>query len=363
MENKTPNHINFGSIEQFRNVIYTVNNKFNFVGLDDNGAAIYDSSLPKPVLNFEWTVKLHGTNAAACYNNIDGFWEQSREQIITTEKDNAGFSSFVNNNLLAFNSLFTHISNLHKVNLFENTISIFGEFVGKGINKGVAIANLPKSFFIFAIKVTPIESEVNNDNERKSYWIHPKDLNVDKTIYPDVRIYNIYDYPHGSITIDFNKPELSQNEIIDLTLKVEEECPVSKAFGFSGIGEGIVLTSQLDNTHLMFKSKGVKHSESKVKFLKPVDDEKINKLIELAEKVTPEWRLEQMLQNSCDLLNGGFIERKKMGDFMKAVIQDVIKEDDDILAEAGVEIKDLGKYISEIAKKYFFAKEKEVVKL
>lgn len=48
------------SIEQFRNVIANVNRQFNFVGLDDNGEAIYDHTKIKPKLTFTGTVKLHG---------------------------------------------------------------------------------------------------------------------------------------------------------------------------------------------------------------------------------------------------------------------------------------------------------------
>ena len=33
-------HISFPSIEQFRNVVGTVNRQYNFVGLDENGEAI-----------------------------------------------------------------------------------------------------------------------------------------------------------------------------------------------------------------------------------------------------------------------------------------------------------------------------------
>jgi hypothetical protein len=87
--------IKFPSIEQFRSVVATVLRQFNFVGLDENGDAIYDTTKPKPTLTFKGTVKLHGTNAAVCWNASSGMWAQSRENIITPEKDNAGFAFFV----------------------------------------------------------------------------------------------------------------------------------------------------------------------------------------------------------------------------------------------------------------------------
>lgn len=75
--------IKFPSIEQFRTVVSNVNRRYNFVGLDENGEAIYDPNLPKPVLTFKGTIKLHGTNAGVSYNSQDDLWAQSRENIIT----------------------------------------------------------------------------------------------------------------------------------------------------------------------------------------------------------------------------------------------------------------------------------------
>lgn len=53
-------HISFPSIEQFRHVVASVNRQANYVGAGVNGDAIYDPNLPKPVLTFKGTVKLHG---------------------------------------------------------------------------------------------------------------------------------------------------------------------------------------------------------------------------------------------------------------------------------------------------------------
>jgi hypothetical protein len=75
--------IKYPSIEQFRNIVSNVNRHFNFVGLDENGDAIYDPTLPKPVITFKGTVKLHGTNGCVSHNALSGMWAQSRENIIT----------------------------------------------------------------------------------------------------------------------------------------------------------------------------------------------------------------------------------------------------------------------------------------
>jgi hypothetical protein len=339
--------IKFPSIEQFRTVVTNVNKRYNFVGLDDNGEPIYDHSLSKPVLTFKGTVKLHGTNASVCGNLEDGVWAQSRNNIITPESDNAGFAFFVESKKEVFTQLIAEVFLKNELDMIDNTVTIYGEWCGKSIQKNVGISDIDKSFFIFGVKITP------NDENEVAYWV-----DYDYLRAPEHNIYNIDDYKTYSIDIDFKNPQLFQNKLSELTLGVEEECPVAKEFGFSGIGEGIVWVSEYKGSQLRFKVKGEKHAgKSKVKTLNKVDDEKIKKLIDVAEKVTPTWRLSQMLSEACDLMNGGTIDRSKLGDYLRLVIGDVIKEDMDILVDAGVEPKDVNKYISEIARRYFFEQE------
>ena len=346
-------HISFPSIEQFRNVIAGINRQFNFVGLDENGEAIYDHKKLKPTLTFKGTVKLHGTNAGVCFNWNSGIWYQSRENIITPEQDNAGFAFFAESNKKQFFSMFTEIAKRNNIDTRDNTISIYGEWCGGNIQKGVAITNLPKSFFIFGVKITPNPIE-GAEKQPVAYWVDHNDLKS-----PDDKIYNIEDFQTWEMEIDFNYPELVQNKLGELTLAVEEECPVGKAFGFSGVGEGIVWSCNYNGVVHRFKVKGELHAgKSKVKTLSKVDDEKISKIQEIADKVTPTWRLAQMIEKSCNLANGGELDRAKLGIYLKMVMDDVIKEDLDVLVEAGLEPKDVSKYVSEIAKRYFFEQEK-----
>jgi hypothetical protein len=348
--------IKFPSIEQFRTVVSNVNRQYNFVGLDENGDAIYDPNLPKPVLTFKGTVKLHGTNAGVSYNSKDGLWAQSRENIITPEKDNAGFAFYVESHKDIFNGLMLHIAENEDINRNHNTISIYGEWCGGNIQKGVGISNLPKSFFIFGVKITPHTETEEELKANPAYWVDSTYLRA-----PEVKIYNIDDYPTYSIEIDFNMPQLIQNELSELTIAVEEECPVAKAFGFSGIGEGIVWSCEFQNVVHRFKCKGELHAgKSKVTTLKPVDDEKLNKIINVVNQVTPTWRLEQMLSETFDLINGGEIDIKQLGSYIKAVINDIIKEETLLLSENGLEPKDIGKYVSETSRQYFFQRLNEV---
>ena len=332
-------HIKFPSIGQFRQVVYKVNRKYNFVGLDENKEPIYDNTKPKPILTFNGTVKIHGTNASVCYSKEDGIYYQSRKNIITPQKDNAGFAMFAESNKLSFHKMFDSLISIYDDRNFK-TITIYGEWAGQGIQRGVAICELPKSFYIFNVKLD--DEFVGAGNLRDT----------------ENRIYNINDFKNFTIDIDFNNPELSQNMIIEETIGVENECPVAKKLGISGIGEGIVFTCESEIGFLMFKSKGEKHSKSKVKTLKVVDSDRIMKIKDMAEKVTPKWRLEQFLNEVCNLNNGGQITRDKISQFIRAVIADVFKEEMDIITEAKIEGKELGKPISNICRNYFFEQEK-----
>lgn len=314
---------------------------------------MFDISVENTNNFFANGVLVHNSNGAVCYNNQDGMWFQSRENIITTEKDNAGFAFFASAKQDVFRAIIEDIAQKHGIDLNTFTITIYGEWAGGNIQKKVGLENIPKTFFTFGVKISNPQ-----DEDFSAYWI--EDIaNVKKS--PENKIYNIFDFETYKITIDFNNPQLIQNRIVEITEAIEKECPVAKAFGFPNtIGEGVVFTAFVDGIRHCFKSKGTEHaSGGKVKVVRPVDDEKLANIIDIADKVTPEWRLDQMLTESCDLMNGGFIDRKKMGDFIKAVMRDIIKEDSLTIAEAGLDMKDINSKVSDIAKQYFFQREAE----
>ena len=97
---KAEEFVTFPSIEQFRNVVREVKHKATYVGQDENDQPIYNPSAVLPTLSFLGSVKLHGTNAGIVYNWDELAFEyvphvQSKNQIITPIKDNAGFATFV----------------------------------------------------------------------------------------------------------------------------------------------------------------------------------------------------------------------------------------------------------------------------
>jgi len=343
-------HISFPSTDQFRNVVANINRQVSYIGLDANGDAIYDPSIQKPTLTFTGTVKLHGTNAGVCFNNKDGFWVQSRENIITIEKDNAGFAMFSTRNQEVLTKMMVDTAKENDVDLDKFTMSLYGEWAGPGIQKTVGISMLPqKSLFIFGIKYSD-----ELDPHFGAHWLDNSKLKSEYNF-----IYNINDFKTFSVDIDFNMPQMIQNKLIELTIAVEEECPVAKHFGNDNtLGEGIVFICEYKDVVYRFKSKGEKYAAgSKPKVLRVVDNERLKLIVDTAEKVTPVWRLEQMLEKTFDFMNGGELDRAKLGDYIRFVINDIVKEDIDILIEANLELKDVSKHVSDISRKYFFSKE------
>ena len=110
---------------------------------------------------------------------------------------------------------------------------------------------------------------------------------------------------------------------------------------------------KLCDRHQM-KVKGEKHSVSKVKKLAAVDVEKLNSVKEFVEYAVTENRMQQMFD---EVFKGQDPDRKRLGEFIKAVSADVIKEESDTAAENGLEPKDFGKELSDKARKFFFEKE------
>jgi hypothetical protein len=342
-------HIKWPSIEQFRNVCKNVTHRAQYVGKDESGEVIMNRAAIKPTLKFEGTVKLHGTNSAVCLSPTGEMWFQSRENIITPEKDNAGFAMFATANSDAFNDILVDVSRGD-----PRTAVVFGEWCGQGIQKGVAISELPKMFVIFGIALVDDDGTKIYLTREQVEWVCE-----DNKKYLGSQIKCIYHFPTYEMIIDFENPHESQNHLNEITEAVEAECPVGKALGVSGVGEGVVwhcVEEGWEDSGYWFKVKGDKHSKSKVTTLATVDVERINNIKELADRLAHNGRLEQMHQQVFDTLNGGETDMTKMGDFIKAVMADVFKEDIDIIAASGFTGKEISQPVFNICRKFIAEK-------
>lgn len=334
--------IKFGSIEQFKNTIKKVR----------DFSAKYGK--PIPTLKFVGTTKLHGTNASVVCNPDGTHTFQSRERELSITSDNAGFCMWGMRNIDSLQKTIDWVTSSTPVNPNESIV-IFGEWCGPGVQKGVAISEIPhKIFVIFNITIVePIENVDENgvivDTKRREL---PPEL-IKEAVFRTPEIYSIYDFPTWELDIDFNAPQLSQNKLVELTLAVEEECPVGKQLGVSGVGEGIVWWNP--EVDLTFKVKGKAHSVSKVRTIKEiaaVDIERMNSIKEFVDTVITENRLNQGLAKLGEM--GLDIEVKNTGTFMKWVVSDGIKEEMDVIIASNFDMKEIGKIASDVAKAFWF---------
>jgi hypothetical protein len=324
----------FPSIEQFRTVIKYVNDR-----CEHHRVPI------KPKLQFTGTVKLHGTNSGVVVKGTDVYC-QSRTSVVTPENDNAGFATFVMANKYRF-------LNLACLAAPAQDVALYGEWIGKGIQKGVAIAQLEKRFVLFAVRLLGADDE-------HSVWLKPSEIAALPVGTFDDKICSIYQFPTWQVTIDFGAPGASQNALVDITMAVEQECPVGKALGVSGIGEGVVWTCEdsqelpFKTSDLLFKVKGPKHSDTKTKVLVPVDVERMGKITDLAKAVTTDHRLEKGLdQLRLDNPGVDILDMTMIPQFLKWVGQDVLKEEVDLIKANGFEVKDVTKAVNGFARTWF----------
>jgi hypothetical protein len=331
-------HFSFPSIEQFRNVVKTV-----------QARAKWNEIAVKPKITFSGTVKLHGTNGGIVLDLYTGeIWAQSRERILTLEQDNAGFCQWFETNkehLRNFLEGFGCMGATH--------VAVYGEWCGGNIQTGVAINGLPKMFVAFKIRL------ISEDDSLNDHWIDITKQYRNAMFFEYFcainrlipNLYTIADFPTYSIEIDFEHPELSQNELVTLTEQVEAECPVGREFGKIGVGEGIVWSAiSCDNpdfniSGLIFKVKGEKHSSSKVRTLAAVDVELIKKIDELVDYLATDNRLKQGL----DVLKSNGVDTddsKNTKLFIDWVRNDVIKEEKDVILKSEL---DFGKVMGKVS--------------
>ena len=267
-------------------------------------------------LSFTPTIKMHGTNAGIYFDREGKPHPQGRNRSLTPTNDNFGFAEY---------ALQRDSSDLQKV-------YVYGEWVGPGIQKGVALSQLPKKEFIPYCKF----------NEKFGY--HWEDA------LPYCLAFNI---PTVRFTVGGPMEEVVAL-IKQETLKVESQCPVGKHFGVEGIGEGIVWWCNELNG-VMFKSKGDKHQSGKgTPYVPPTAEElaAIGAARTFAKAlVTPE-RVEQALRYLDEM---GFERSKKStGHFMKYFQTDLEEESRAERVEAGFTWGQLQKTTSTIARDAFF---------
>lgn len=318
-------------------------------------------------VNYLGRVKLHGTNAAIVVEN-GKISCQSRNQIITPLNDNIGFAKWVSElpkqAIGSIARLAKDCDFVAKRDYVDKTI-LYGEWCGNGIQSGVGINQVKgRVFVIFAICVVERSKLIQREGDEEffltSHWIISTDWNMQANLN-EHGIYHIGQFPSFKVIVDTARPHMAQNMMARLTEMVEANCPVAEVLanipkGQANVGEGIVWIPEryaLEQNHdFWFKTKGEKHSASKVRTIAEVDLVLAKNLEEFIDNTVTEVRLNQAL----DYLDEMGIPRSvaSTGKFISWVHGDILAEETDTLEASGLEPKQIGKPVAIKAKDWFF---------
>lgn len=340
--------LKFPSIDSFRHAVASVKRAYEYHGK------------PLPKITYQGTVKLHGTNAGIYVDLINKkLIAQSRERVLSVDSDNAGFAAWVQSN---HDTLFDFFVDCFVSLPNEAGFTVFGEWVGPGIQKNVGINLLPEKLFV-VMNVAFDDDIVNADDGQTLCIFHQNFLEfVPKVMPKGVDV--ITRVPVVRIIIDFAQPDLVVADLERLTSEYEENCPFAKLYGIDGIGEGLVWTPAfgddiipLSHQHRMwFKTKGEKHgnkgTNNKVKVA--VTAEQIADFNELLDKIMPEWRLQQGMSKLSEA--NAEVTRVHTGEFIKWVVGDVHKEELDTVEASAFEWKVVAGELSKRARNWFLTK-------
>lgn len=295
-------------------------------------------------------IKLHGTNAGVRIEPDGTVHAQSRSRDITPQQDNAGFAAWLEPNKEEWAN----------ADLPAGTVTFFGEWAGKGIQKGDAVCQLnDKYFFIFAM-------QIDNDLITDPRWIEQTIPDLDDVlVLPWDCIWdNEIDYADPSVCVPFS--ELLEEKVKSIG---EQDPFIHGIFGVDGPGEGLVVVPITDLTgedatlgisrelysELTFKVKTEAHSVKKGK-VAPVQIEVPAGVLEFVDMFVTEARCQQGLVEACD----GTAEPRNTGNFLKWMGQDIKKESVAELEDAGLEWKDVTKHVTDASKSWWLAKCKEI---
>lgn len=314
--------MHFPDIEGFHNVVKFVKANPEFI----SGSVKYRCK-----------VKLHGTNAAIriCNGEI-GY--QSRSRLISVKDDNVNFAKWGESNIDYWKSIDLRDA------------AIYGEWCGSGIMKGTSINKINKKIFVvFAIDDT--ENFITDPEIIKSILKDPPE--------------DVYILPwHGDpLIIDFHnigKLRVVLDKINDEVQNMEQCDPwVKQTFNIEGGGEGFVYypdsTERQFIRSMIFKAKGKNHRVVHTKESVQIDPEMAQSIGEFVDLFVTEPRLEQGIAAI-----GGSFEMKNIGNFIKWMNLDIIKESAAELEASGLTWEQVQKDVTNAVKVWFINKNKEI---
>lgn len=303
------------------------------------------------------TVKIHGTNGSVVVSRDGTIYAQSKNRVLSIDSDNHGFAQFVS----SYHPLFLNLPLIYDV--FKETpdmshIVIYGEWCGGNIQKGVGVTGMPKSFVVFGCV-----GIVNGERRAITRNVFRAD--------PVNRTYNVEEFGEFEVTVNKHSSD-EINGLMGYVDKVEEECPVAASLNPDSeckVGEGVVWKAYNPETleYLgFFKTKGEKHARTSKRTgeIKNVISEQAESVLgQFALKVAHEDRLCQGLEYLREMgLDDS--DPRNMGEYLKWVNQDILKEHTDDLnvffkenETEELDWKKLAKRTTTIARQFFLARD------
>ena len=280
------------------------------------------------------TTKLHGAHVDVVIDASSNIRLQSRNVLdLTVENDVYGFAkwmAFKRPTMVklrdAYYAMFRKLNPETPIDPTHPLI-LACEFIGKGIQKGVAIAQLDKRLVILMASIN-------------GTWL-PDEPYAD-LVAEDKDIYHVMRGGVWHIDLDLQQPGRTEEEMQGLVAAVETECPFAKTFGIKGLGEGIVWKVadilRFQGSRYWCKTKGEKHA---VSHTDKVDErlEDKEKLAAFADAVVTEPRSEQGWMYLEEL--GAPRDVTSIRAFVKWLVADCMKEEREEIKEMGVDEKKL----------------------
>jgi hypothetical protein len=343
----------YRSIDNFKNFISGFKRHFRYKGKDGDGLPIYDPDMILPKILVTGTEKIHGTNAGIGYNLFTGeIHFQSRNNVIAVGNDNAGFAAWAETKHDIFQGYFKFICDFAKeeIEKFRSThLYIYGEWAGGNIQGDKsACSKHEKVFIVFDVKLRNASA---SEGEPEECYLDIKSIMEDLSD-PDEGIYPVSEHRKWVKELDFNDPEPFLLSVEEDLLALEKNSIFGEVvLGIpNNVGEGFVYKFVHNFTEHVFKIKGGEHAARATKIPKmSLTPAELESRKGMAFQVTPEWRLSQMFDQV-------FVDEaptmRKTGDFIKAVMQDIIKEESNVIADAGYTMKDINADVVMYVKHY-----------
>ena len=304
-------------------------------------------------ITYRGKVKLHGTNSGIVIRPDGKVLAQSRSRLISSAEDNMGFATWLE----------AHADTFSRLNR-DVPIIIYGEWCGKGIQKGVAISNIDKVIFaVFAVQFGA------SDDNASCIHIEPtliEQFFADITLPDNV---HILPWEGKAVEVDFFDDaslRIAVNTFNAAVERVEKHDPfVHSVFGVEGLGEGLVyypLSVVAPNGSLtrdavkryIFKAKGEKHKVVKTRKAVQIDPEVAASVDAFVDMVATEARMEQAVTEGAK----GKIDKRFVGPVIAWFSKDVKKDVDsgEAILPDGIEWKLVAKALTSRIQKWYFAK-------